>query len=182
MTLRDAPPAHPGPAGGIGPLRQAADFRRLLALPPRERSAHFAVHYLNSVPTRPRNPARPAAESDLSTGKAPLVPSVVDESPAGHWLGCVVPKRHARRAVTRNSLKRQIRAAMARHVTALPPGLWLVRLRGPFAPSLYPSADSPALRQAARDELDRVLRRAAAVGLQAAATVRPSTSPKQALT
>ena len=36
-------------------------------------------------------------------------------------------------------------------------GLWVVRLRSPFAPKLFPSADSAALRAAARSELDRLL-------------------------
>jgi ribonuclease P protein component len=85
----------------------------------------------------------------------------VDEHPAGHWLGCVVPKRHARRSVTRTVLKRQIRAAAQRHVPHLPPGLWLVRLRSPFVPAQYPSADSAALRLAARTELDQLFARAA---------------------
>jgi len=72
----------------------------------------------------------------------------------------VVPKRHARRAVTRSLLKRQIRLALQRHAPALPEGLWLVRLRGPFAPKLFPSAASDALRCAARDELEQLLARA----------------------
>lgn len=59
-------------------------------------------------------------------------------------------------------LKRQIRAAVARHEDHLPQGLWLVRLRQPFAPAQFPSADSPALRAAARDELEQLLARVAA--------------------
>ncbi len=85
----------------------------------------------------------------------------VDESPTAHWLGSVIPKRHARRSVTRSLLKRQIRSAMARHSADLPRGLWLVRLRLPFAPATFPSAASAALRQAARDELEQLLVRAA---------------------
>jgi ribonuclease P protein component len=86
----------------------------------------------------------------------------VDDSPGGHWLGSVIPKRHARRSVTRSLLKRQIRSAMARHLPALAPGLWLVRLRSPFAPSLFPSAASDALRRAALVELDQLFLKAAA--------------------
>jgi len=73
-----------------------------------------------------------------------------------------VPKRLARRAVTRNCLKRQIRAAVQRHEDRLPFGLWLVRLRSPFAPAQFPSAGSGALRAAASAELDQLLARAAA--------------------
>jgi ribonuclease P protein component len=73
------------------------------------------------------------------------------------WLGWVVPKRHARRAVTRTLLKRQIRVAFERHAAALPGGLWLVRLRAPFAPTEFISARSALLAAAARTELDRLL-------------------------
>jgi ribonuclease P protein component len=89
----------------------------------------------------------------------------VDESiaqPDRCWFGAVVPKRHARKAATRNLLRRQIRAAMDRHHRALAHGLWLVRLRAPFDRGHYRSAGSDALRLAARNELDALLMRAAA--------------------
>ncbi len=79
----------------------------------------------------------------------------------GQWAGCVVPKRHAKRAVTRSLIKRQIRAALDRHAGALAQGLWLVRLKSPFAPAQFPSAASLALRRAARAELDTLLLRLA---------------------
>ncbi len=72
-------------------------------------------------------------------------------------MGCVVPKRHARRAVTRNLLKRQVRGAFERHAAALPAGLWLIRLRQPFAVAEFPSARSVALASAVRSELDGLL-------------------------
>lgn len=83
----------------------------------------------------------------------------MDDLPADWWLGCVVPKRHARRAVTRSLLKRQVRGAFERHESALPHGLWLVRLRQGFARGEFPSAGSPALQQAARRELDALFQR-----------------------
>ena len=88
----------------------------------------------------------------------------VDDLPAepGIWVGCVVPKRHARRAVTRTLLKRQIRAAVLRHAPALAAGLWLVRLRQGFPVATYASAASAALAAAARGELDTMLSRAVA--------------------
>jgi ribonuclease P protein component len=69
----------------------------------------------------------------------------------------VVPKRHARRSVTRSLLKRQIRTAIAAHVDLLEAGLWVIRLRAPFESRLFPSARSQALRDAARDELSQLL-------------------------
>ena len=83
--------------------------------------------------------------------------AVDDSSAPGWWLGAVVPKRHAKRAVTRNLIKRQIRATLARHAQGLPHGLWVVRLRAPFDSNVFASAASPALRAAARAELDGLL-------------------------
>ncbi len=72
-------------------------------------------------------------------------------------MGCVVPKRHARRAVTRNLLKRQVRSAFERHLARLAGGCWLLRLRAPFAKTEFVSARSQALAAAARAELDGLL-------------------------
>ena len=85
---------------------------------------------------------------------ADLPASGVTES----WLGCVVPKRHARRAVTRTLLKRQIRSAAA--AARLAPGLWVIRLRAGFDRAAFPSAASDALQTAARRELDSLLAKA----------------------
>ena len=75
----------------------------------------------------------------------------------GVWLGTVVPKRYARRAVTRALLKRQIRLAVSARVGALLGGLWVVRLRAPFDKTSFPSAASAALKTCARRELDVLL-------------------------
>lgn len=91
----------------------------------------------------------------------------MDDLPEGAWLGAVVPKRHARRAVTRNLLKRQIRRvvhAQAALESGLPSGLWVIRLRSPFDRKLFPSAASDALRAAAGTELLAVMARAARAG------------------
>jgi ribonuclease P protein component len=58
-------------------------------------------------------------------------------------------------------LKRQIRAAVARQ-GLLDAGLWVIRLRAPFAREQFVSAASSALGTAARIELDSVLAAAAA--------------------
>lgn len=84
-------------------------------------------------------------------------PARVAATPAALWLGVVVPKRHARRSVTRSLLKREMRAGMACRAHQLAAGLWLVRLRAPFDTDLFASAASTALRSAARAELDALL-------------------------
>ena len=88
------------------------------------------------------------------------VPTVPTGPSPRLWFGAVVPKRHARRSVTRSLLKRQIRAAVARQ-GLLDDGLWVVRLRAPFAREQFVSAASSALGSAARLELDAVLAAAA---------------------
>jgi ribonuclease P protein component len=72
------------------------------------------------------------------------------------WLGLVVPKRHAKRAVTRSLIKRQMRAQADAHRERLPPGQWVLRLRAPFDPRRFSSAASSLLRETAREELARV--------------------------
>jgi ribonuclease P protein component len=142
----------------IGRLLHKPDFERVLAVPPCSRSAHFAVHYLRARPAVSRQPA----VDMLYTGDAPNLTDPVDNLTSGLWLGNVIPKRHAARSVTRNMLRRQVRAAMERHASGLRPGLWLVRLRQPFPKTAYVSADSAALRSAAATELDHLFERAVA--------------------
>lgn len=102
----------------------------------------------------------------------------------------VVPKRHARRSVTRNLIKRQMREVMRAVVdeavtrpqaaaaleraagtpqvpvlpnsAGLPKGLWVLRLKSPFDPKLFRSPASVPLRQAAREEIALLLARAIA--------------------
>ena len=146
----------------IGRLVQSADFKRLLATPSRSRSAHFAVHHVATGPLPTTWRLAHSPSTDLSTSESELSTPPVDSSPGGHWLGSVIPKRHAKRSVTRNLLRRQIRAAMAERLDALPAGLWLVRLRQPFDRQRFVSAASPALRREARAELQQLFERAAA--------------------
>ncbi len=145
----------------LGRLVHKADFERLLSTRSRVRSTHFALHHVSGAPQGPPTWVCKAGAAELSTTPAPVLPPPVDDSPAGHWVGCVVPKRHARRAVTRNLLKRQIRASFDRHAASLPGGLWLVRLRAGFSTAEFVSARSVALAQAARAELDGLLAQAA---------------------
>jgi len=73
-----------------------------------------------------------------------------------------VAKRYARKATTRNLLRRQMRDAMRRHHASLDCGMWLLRLSRPFDPHRFRSAAPTLLRDAARAELEGLLRRAAA--------------------
>jgi ribonuclease P protein component len=145
----------------IGRIVRSVDFERVLGSPIRARSTHFAVHFLESRPSQPAKPRSQAVSTELSTGLAPQEGVAVDDSrPDACWLGAVVPKRHARRSVTRNLLKRQIRRT-AGEQAGLTPGLWVVRLRSPFDRKTFSSASSDALRALAGEELATVFADAA---------------------
>jgi len=154
----------------VGRILRSADFQRVLAAPPRARSTHFAAHHVPACPSVPVKPQRKAVSTELSTGDARSCPLPVDDAPVvveqaapqGQWLGLVVPKKHARRSVTRNLIKRQMRAVMASAGVALPAGLWVLRLKAPFDRKVFTSPASVPLLQAARDELQLLLQRAAA--------------------
>ena len=139
-------------------LVTSADFERVLGSRSRVSTPHFAVHHLPAS----ASPSREPGAGDLSTDLAQAGEPPVDDSSfeAAKRLGAVVPKRHARRAVTRSLLKRQIYAAGGRHAGSLGRGLWIVRLRAPFDRGSFVSAASVALRQVARDELDELFRAA----------------------
>lgn len=147
----------------IARLVRSADFERVLRVRTRFNSGHFALHHLADAPgraqgTAPENDDLGPAARELSTGAASGRIEAVDDSAirlgSRLWLGAVVPKRHARRSVTRTLLKRQIRAVATRFVGALPSGVWVVRLRAPFDRKLFPSAASDHLRMSARVELE----------------------------
>ena len=81
----------------------------------------------------------------------------------------MVPKRWARRAVTRNAIKRQIYAVSAALESPLPQAAHVVRLRATFDRKQFVSASSCALKQAVRAELVQLFARAAAAARGAAA-------------
>ncbi len=69
-------------------------------------------------------------------------------------LALVVPKRHAKRAATRNLVKRQMREALRRRCVDWAGRQMLIRQRSAFSPQQYRSAVSDALRDAVRGELE----------------------------
>ena len=156
----------PGPARSARLLPHvvtAVDFERALSGRSRAVTAHFAVHHVEARPAASPGLRKRPSPGKLSTIEAlakarPVEDSFADAlSKASTWIGAVVPKRHARRAVTRSLLKRQIYAAAERQRERLAPGLWIVRLRSPFDRTQFTSAASKALRSAARAELDALL-------------------------
>jgi ribonuclease P protein component len=161
------------PAAGrpVGRIVEKADFERMLAVPARQRSAHFALHHLPGGPEVKIKPGRTvgfeaiahAVSTDLSTSDARSCSDPVDDQGDRRWLGTVVPKRHAKRAVTRNLVKRQMHQAFAVQAAGLPAGRWLLRLKAPFPTTEFVSARSTLLARVMRDELAALLARAASL-------------------
>jgi ribonuclease P protein component len=72
------------------------------------------------------------------------------------WLGVIVPKRWAKRAVTRNTIKRQIYAVSTDSSCHLSPAAHVVRLRAGFDRATFISATSDKLKTAVRAELQQL--------------------------
>ena len=128
------------------------------------RTEHFALHRAPFPPLdgpasaapAPQPPATGGSLEALATGprskRSPALFAVCGEP----WLGAIVPKRWARRAVTRNAIKRQIYTVSLDFEAALPAAAHVVRLRTGFDKAQFHSATSPALKQAVRAELQRL--------------------------
>jgi ribonuclease P protein component len=116
-------------------LKTRAQFQAVLAGGTLARTHHFALHHVA-----------------LDSAGVDLFP-VTDT-----WLGAMVPKRWAKRAVTRNAIKRQIYAVSAN--SPLLAQAHVVRLRAAFDRKEFVSASSDALKLAVRVELLKLLKRA----------------------
>ena len=75
-------------------------------------------------------------------------------------VGVVLPKRWAKRAVTRNTIKRQIHSVS--EAATLPAAAYVVRLRSAFDRTQFTSATSLALKRAVRAELQQLFAQVAA--------------------
>lgn len=117
-------------------LRNRAQFQAVLAGPPVAKTAHFALH---------------RGALDGAREGRPLFAT------ADVWLGVMLPKRWARRAVTRNTIRRQIYEVARALPGDLPQAAWVVRLRSEFSRKVFISATSDPLKQAVRAELQLLL-------------------------
>jgi ribonuclease P protein component len=135
-------------------IRSRQQFQAVMAGAPVAKTPHFALHRASLVSEHLGRPLFPVADV---------------------WLGVLLPKRWARRAVTRNAIRRQIYEA-ARHVaTGLPQAALVVRLRSEFSRKLFVSATSDVLKRAVRAELDQLLGRVIGPAPVSPAVVAPRT-------
>lgn len=135
-------------------LKTRPQFQACLAGGVVSRSPHFALHRA-ALPEAalPSTTESLPATADTSRKPAPLFPST------DVWLGAMVPKRWARRAVTRNAIKRQIYNVGASFEAQLPAAAHLVRLRAGFDRSQFISASSDVLKRAVNAELQQLFAR-----------------------
>src|SRR4051812_13562324 len=110
------------------------------------RTPHFVLH-------------RAAFEASPPTGPEPVKRQVLFVVRDAPWIGAVVPKRWAKRAVTRNGIRRQIYSVSTAFEARLPAAALVVRLRMDFARKEFPSAWSDALKTAVRGELQQLFER-----------------------
>lgn len=154
-------------------LKTRPQFQAAMAGGTVSRTAHFALHRLvlgadgtattggavvvsgeagaalaTPVTKAPATAVKAASES-TGPGFTPQALFAVPDV----WLGAMVPKRWARRAVTRNAIKRQIYTVGATFEERLPQAAHVVRLRSTFDRKQFISATSDQLKQAVRAEL-----------------------------
>ena len=143
---------------------KSSDFQQALGTRPVSTTAHFALHALW------RRPGSVQLSTTPSLGTPPAVDDMVGR------LGLVVPKKQARRSVTRSLIRHQARESVRRHAVAalsrlrpvgqgdaqgqsaepVPLSAWVVRLTRGFDRAEFPSAASEALSAAVRRELDEL--------------------------
>jgi ribonuclease P protein component len=110
------------------------------------RTPHFALHRAELQP-------KTDAAMDSTDTQQHIKPLFAVQDT---WLGVVVPKRWAKRAVTRNTIKRQIYAVSTDPSCKLPAAAHVVRLRAGFDRASFISATSDKLKAAVRAELQHL--------------------------
>ena len=135
---------------GVHRLKTRPQFQAVLAGQTVSKTAHFALHCCSLD-------AKQLEKADAQV----LFPQ------AGVWLGAMVPKRWARRAVTRNAIRRQIYSVSAELEPRLAQCAHVVRLRSGFDRAKFISASSDLLKSTVRLELQQLFERAILSGVTA---------------
>ena len=144
-------------------LKTRAQYDAAMAGGTVSRTAHFVLHRLaTDAPSPPTGPASERTQALFAVGE--------------QLVGAVVPKRWAKRAVTRNGIKRQIYNVSTSFEDRLPGAAHVVRLRTAFPREQFPSAWSDPLKAAVRGELLQLFERAV---IPAAAAIQGSRKDAQ---
>ncbi len=132
------------------------------------RTTHFALHRTELDLPSPTNTTRPGSDRSATGGRLPVAPTGLGSSGPkalfavrDAWVGALLPKRWAKRAATRNAIKRQIYIVSQAAEPPLPAAAHVVRLRAGFDRTQFISASSDTLKRAVRGELQELFARAA---------------------
>ena len=126
-------------------LKTRPQFQAVLAGTIVAKTPHFVLH---------RNVLAAKAVPNRS-GKQVNAPVLFREQDV--WVGAMVPKRWAKRAVTRNAIKRQIYTVSAEFSHLYPQAAFVVRLRSSFSRTEFVSAVSDLLKQAIQTEVQALM-------------------------
>ena len=137
-------------------LKTRPQFQAALAGKLGVRTTHFALHSCELAQIYPTQMPDSASGDVLSASSVAAAPA------SAGALGAMVPKRWAKRAVTRNAIKRQIYSVSAQFARQLRPRGHVVRLRAGFDRKEFISASSDLLKAAVRAELMDLFARASA--------------------
>jgi ribonuclease P protein component len=130
-------------------LRDKLIFEQTLKNRPIAKTQHFLLHHFDGVTSK-----KNGLKDEFSIEGFSLVAKPVDHfADIFFRLGMVVPKRYAKRAVTRSLIRHQARAVFAEMAFKLQRGDWVLRLRQTFDINVFPSAASIALARTVRIEL-----------------------------
>jgi ribonuclease P protein component len=126
----------------VARLKQWSEYQAVMSAGSVARTSHFVLHQW-----------QPAVNASTGSGfeKAPTL--FVEGVLA---LGALTPKRWAKRAVTRNLIRRQIHAVSQEFEGDLKPTAYVVRLRATFDPQKFVSASSDLLKHTVREELKQL--------------------------
>jgi ribonuclease P protein component len=146
-------------------LKSRAQFEAAMAGGTVSRTAHFVLHRASFPERTAVLPAQAGTEGALGPrlrgdDEKVLFEKVLFAVQDEPWIGAVLPKRWAKRAVTRNGIKRQIYNVSESFATRLPSAAHVVRLRSEFARAQFPSAWSDALKASVRGELLKLFEQA----------------------
>jgi ribonuclease P protein component len=134
-------------------LKTRPQFQATMSAGTIARTSHFALHRMELVAMQKDMAADPRTGPGSDDPQALFGIGEVREQA---WLGAMVPKRWARRSVTRHAIKRQIYAVAFEHEAALAHAAYVVRLRSGFDRKQFVSATSDPLKAAVRQELQQL--------------------------
>ena len=139
-------------------LKTRPQFQATMSAGTIARTPHFALHRMELVAEVAEMVANPKTGPGSDDPQALFGIGAVREQA---WLGAMVPKRWARRSVTRHTIKRQIHAVSTDYEDALRRASYVVRLRSEFDRKQFVSATSDPLKAAVRQELQQLFATAA---------------------